>query len=71
MKTIRKVQVRLKCGEKTCAWSPGKFCRFFGSRNFGQNPICCLFPSDPGTYTDLNEIDGWIQRCEICLSAEK
>lgn len=63
-------------GEKTCASRPGKFCVYFGSRKFGQDPICMLFPNfsysgQTEHYTHLEEKDGWVQRCKACIDAEK
>lgn len=65
----KKLAIDIECGETTCASKPGTFCRFRGSKKFGQLPCCMLFP-DPTTmaaYTELEEIDGWIQRCANCL----
>jgi hypothetical protein len=54
-------------GEETCAVSPGKFCRFIGSRKFGTQPVCFLYPSDDSSTTDLYDKDGWVQRCHACV----
>lgn len=66
----RNIQIKITCGEKTCASEPGKFCEFMGSRKFGNIPICTLFPSTYEVITDLKEIEGWVQRCEACLNSE-
>lgn len=68
---VRQVTFPIDCGDTTCASKPGKFCRFYGSRNFGQVPVCTLFPAERGWFTDLPEKDGWVQRCPACLEAEK
>lgn len=60
----------IECGERTCAVTRGVFCRFLGSVKCGQVPVCRLFPSDDHTYTLLDDVDGWVQRCEECLCAE-
>ena len=62
--------IEIKCGEKTCAKEPGKFCEMFGTVRFGQIPICRLFPSEDAAYTKLKEKDGWVLRCEQCIKAE-
>ena len=66
----RNLSLAVVCGDTTCASEPGKFCQFFGTRNFGQVPVCMLFPPDVGTSTPLFEKDGWVQRCSACLEAE-
>lgn len=65
-----KLTLTVNCGKTTCASKPGRFCRFFGSRKFGQVPICTLFPDELGTNTFLQEQDGWVQRCPACLEAQ-
>ncbi len=67
----RTLRVEIECGETTCASEPGKFCEFFGSRNFGSVPVCALFPAGDSTWTDLEEKDGWTQRCSQCIAAEE
>lgn len=72
----RTLQIKINCGEKTCASVPGKFCRFCGSRRLGSMPVCMLFPAknpgrkNVGGRTDLEMKDGWTQRCDDCLKAE-
>lgn len=72
----RILSISINCGEKTCASEPGKFCQFLGSMRFGTCPVCMLFPmenpgrKDQGAATPLKEVDGWLQRCENCLSSE-
>lgn len=58
----------IECGEKTCASEPGKFCSFLGGTNMGITPVCRLFPSVDRAYTILEDKDGWVQRCESCLT---
>lgn len=55
-------KIEFEHGEKTCAVTPGKFCEFFGTNNFGTEPICMYF------YEPLFEADGWTQRCRSCLN---
>jgi hypothetical protein len=61
-----KVTLSYECGETTCATEPGKFCRFLGAIHFGQVPVCMLFDN-----RELQEKEGWTQRCEECLEAEQ
>lgn len=49
-------------GEKTCAVSPGIFCRFQGVMGFGTRPVCMLFNNET-----LYDKDGWLQRCPACV----
>jgi len=68
MKTV--LPIEIECGKTTCASEPGAFCRFVGSRAFGTQPLCTLFPdTEDHPYTRLCEIDGWLQRCPVCLAA--
>lgn len=62
------ITLEINCGKKTCASEPGKFCKFFGTKMLGQFPVCCLFPGADTSYTTLEEVDGWVQRCEECLN---
>jgi hypothetical protein len=69
------IRLEIECGETTCASRPGEFCEWFGTRKLGQIPICTLFPT-PGSSKhpltrDLEEKDGWTQRCPECLKAAK
>lgn len=48
-------------GEHTCAYEPGKFCRFFSTIVLGQAPFCRLYG------LMLDEKDGWVQRSEECI----
>lgn len=72
----RKIIIKINCGDFTCASEPENFCKFIGSRKFGTMPVCLLFPSVSGNYrrsessTDLNDKDGWVQRCQACIDAE-
>jgi hypothetical protein len=64
------ISIRLHCGTHTCAKVAGEFCQFVGSRKMGTIPLCCLFPSPEAAHTDLQERDGWLQRCAACIDAE-
>ena len=71
MKRVLKIEI--ECGNTTCASEPAKFCKYYGSRKFGQVYCCCLFGEDRGykrSYTELEIKGGWIQRCAACLEAE-
>ena len=74
---MRKLTIGIECADKTCAVEPGKFCKYLGSRRFGTVFVCSLFPGEPlllaypKVYTDLHDLDGWVQRCPACLAAEK
>lgn len=63
----RRLNILIECGEKTCASSPGKFCKYLWVRRFGTESVCSLFPSEPDTCTVLDAEDGWTQRCQACL----
>ena len=76
MTKVTKLVITIKCGEKTCASEPYKFCQFLGSVKLGQVSICTLFnglgyKGGMGSYTILDEVGGWTQRCQACLNAEK
>jgi len=55
------------CGETTCASEPGKFCDYVAAQRFGTRPVCTAFEGEPRLY----DHDGWLQRCQACLDAEK
>jgi len=65
------VRFDLNCGALTCASESNKFCKFFGTKTFGQVPVCRLFPSEEKSYTELRQLNGWSIRCDACLDAEK
>lgn len=69
---MRNLNIKIECGDRTCASEPGKFCTFLGSKQFGTRFACCLFPDDRGDNTPLHEdvTGGWLQRCPRCLAAE-
>ena len=68
--TDRTLEIRIVCGERTCATEPGKFCEHIGALYFGTFHVCRLFPGDAGPWTALEDRDGWLQRCDACLAAE-
>jgi hypothetical protein len=55
-------KLTFKCGESTCAYDKGKFCRFFTLKDFGTKYKCKLFGSE--LFEDIPM--GSIQRCEEC-----
>jgi hypothetical protein len=59
------IVTEINCGERTCATAPGKFCRFFSSRDWGTQPYCSFFQ------VDLFHVDGWAQRCPECLESAR
>jgi len=69
MKTLT---VKVRCGENTCAESPGVFCPFVGTRKMGTVYVCLLFPSEDRASTDLREDrpGGSLQRLAVCRTAE-
>jgi hypothetical protein len=66
----RKLEIEIECGELTCAFEPGKFCKFVGAKSFGTKFLCRLFPED-NSYTMLYDEGGWLMRCEQCLKKER
>ena len=54
------IEIKINCGEKTCASSPGLFCRFCNLREIS----CQLFGK-------LFEEDNWIMRHPNCKSVKK
>lgn len=54
-----------KAGEKTCASKPGVFCKWLGTKNFGQEWTCMLFNKD---FAPTME---WLPRFQECLDAEE
>lgn len=48
-------------GERTCAYEPGKFCRFFSTITFGHSSLCRLYNDK------LWEKGGWVQRSPKCI----
>jgi len=66
--------VKIKCGEKTCASKPGKFCSYVGTAGLKAIPVCRLFPTADNSYTVLKTTGGdplgWLLRCPECLKAE-
>ena len=67
----RSITIEINCGQKVCAKESGMYCKFFGKRLFSQTPCCSLFPIADETFTELDVIDGRVQRCSKCLDAEQ
>ena len=59
-----KLSFNIECGEKTCAFEPGKFCTFFRGSLNGKDS-CYIF----GMVFEND--DGWIQRHNDCLKLAK
>lgn len=68
--TLKIIKIEIKCGENTCASAPGVFCRFLGTVRFGAVSVCRLFPDHTDSHTVLDEVDGWVQRCDACKEAK-
>ena len=66
---MRTLKINVRCGEKTCAEAPGRFCRFFGARIDGSQPGCALFGAP--LFDENGGVEGWIQRCFDCLEADE
>ena len=64
------IKLELNCGEKTCASSPGNFCRFARSSVDGFLPRCTLFGERLFDETGTS-VMGWLQRLPKCLQAEE
>lgn len=62
---MRILEIRINCGETTCAIKKGKFCEWFSTKKFGQIPYCKLFN------TELIEENGWTKRCDECIMSER
>lgn len=54
------IKFKIRCGEYTCAESPGKFCRFLKWR-MNNTQYCWIFGET------LFEEKGWVRRCRPCL----
>ena len=59
------IKTDIVCGETTCASEPGVFCGELGAKALGTKPHCLHFDEQ------LVDVDGWVQRCDRCLRAEK
>jgi len=55
-----RLSFEIECGSKTCALSPGKFCKFLKSA--GNGKCTCYF------FGTLFDQYGWIQRHKDCLN---
>lgn len=65
---MKQITFDLNCGETTCASSPGVFCQFSGSKNFGTVRLCTLFACASGEPQSLYpDSEGCIARCQLCL----
>lgn len=62
-----KLNLTIECGTTTCASEPGKFCRFVQTTTFGQHYLCGAFRDASGSFVDLFDKDGYLQRCKQCL----
>jgi hypothetical protein len=71
-KATRTLKIVIQSGPETCAYEFGRLCPYVGTRKFGTEFVCVLFPSDDGAHTKLGETDkGWLKRCPDCLAAER
>lgn len=58
----------IKCGERTCASEPGKYCQYLITTHLGTRFHCQLFMLPP---EELKEKGGWLQRHAACLALER
>ena len=61
---IRTLELKINCGEKTCASKPGEFCRFFLHR-FGTPSCFCSANSGTrrmGGCSDTKTASPWMRR---------
>lgn len=70
---MKKLNIEINCGEKTCAKEPGKFCPFVVARRFGTVSFCRIWYDEDslGRPLPLEVKEGWLQRRPECLDAEK
>ena len=67
------LSLEIKCGGKTCASEPGKFCRFLLTQRFGSEVVCQIFsePQGNGLLTPLENSKedglGWTLRHPDCI----
>lgn len=70
---MRKITLEIDCDDERCL-PPGSRCAYFGAVKFGQVPVCTLFPSDEGSYTELHNTKadgtGFTLRCQECKDHE-
>jgi hypothetical protein len=52
------LDIKIECGDETCAVEPGKFCHLYRGDTFG-NTYCYIFGA-------LFDKDGWLQRHPEC-----
>jgi len=58
-----RLEFMIECGERSCAYEKGKFCRFFRG-SFGYVNYCYIFGR-------LFDEDGWVQRHPDCIELAK
>ena len=61
---MRTLKLLIVAGEKTCYEVKGKHCDYLRTSHFGQKFHCGIFNQE------LQDKDGWLQRCQDCLSKE-
>lgn len=67
---MRKVIADINCGETTCSYEYGKFCKYVGTNHFGAVYVCTFFPSDKESFTNLAGQETKLLRCDACLKAD-
>ena len=67
------LEIRIQCGDSTCAEAPGKFCPQLQVSRFGSDFSCHLFSKQnhKGRWESLEDKDGWLQRHPLCLASER
>ena len=75
----RTIELKIKCGDKTCARDPGVFCQYIAMQKFGTIMYCTIFsesngkwmmPLDVSDGEDGDPHGGWTLRHPNCLAAE-
>lgn len=54
--------IKIHHSVNTCAYLPGKFCRFVFTKNFGTEFFCDFFKEKL-----RDNSDGWLARCKSCI----
>jgi len=63
--------LEFQTGKATCAWEPGKFCKFIGSKSYGTKPFCTLFLKEVRSSIEESGAAGWLQRLPECVALDE
>lgn len=69
-KIKRTLHINIECGDKTCAWKPGKFCPHLFTARLGMSWVCEVFGFKE-VQAPKDNPEGWLQRLPECLAAEE